>query len=130
MGDSFAPAHPYEDVIFLMRPICWQKHGHWLADGLCRGVTVEPLGATIPGEDNAIEILTDDGVFRGFDDGGQLSSRVRLQSHSLKPEISGHPIIAALISRMGQGWAGRPSRWHCSLGSYRLGLPKSCCFVV
>ena len=50
-----------------MLTIVWNQHAHRLADHLLRAVTEQPLGGSIPGRDDAVQILADDGVVARID---------------------------------------------------------------
>ena len=46
----------------LIQPVLGNDDGDRLADHLVGGIAEDPLGAAVPGLDDAVEILTDDGV--------------------------------------------------------------------
>jgi hypothetical protein len=70
--DPFAAADARENSRLLVEPIRRDQDGDRFADGLLRFVAEQALGPAIPGPDDAVEILADDGVLGRFHDCGEL----------------------------------------------------------
>ena len=58
-----------EDCRLFIAPVEGNDDRNRLADGLLRGEAEQPLRAVVPAENDAVEILRQDGVIRGFDNG-------------------------------------------------------------
>jgi hypothetical protein len=60
-----------KDIGLFILAIGWDDDVDGLADYLIRLPAENPLGAPIPGGDDSFERFADDGIIRGFDDGGE-----------------------------------------------------------
>ena len=76
MVDGLAAADALEYDEFLIVPLRRDQDGHRLADDFGGRIAEEPLGSFVPAGDDAIEVLTDDRVVRGLDDGGEPLHRL------------------------------------------------------
>src|SRR3954462_1602723 len=72
MVDTVAAPDAREDPRLLVFEAWRKKNGHGLADGLAGGMAEQPLGARIPGSDDAIQILADNRIVGGFHDEHEL----------------------------------------------------------
>ena len=61
--------------VFLAPPVGRNDQRDRLADRLGCGVAEHPLGAAVPGHDDAVEVLADDRVVGRFDDGRESLRR-------------------------------------------------------
>ena len=80
MVDALAAAQAAEDVALLVAQLRRHDQVDRLADRLFRGPSEQPLRALVPGGDDAVERLADDGVFGRRDDGGEQRLRLDLVS--------------------------------------------------
>ena len=71
MLDPLAAPDTRQDLGLLAAMVRGDDHGDRVADGLGGGVAEEPFGATVPALDDAVQVLADDGVVGGFDNGGE-----------------------------------------------------------
>ena len=69
--DRAARAHLAQDVIFLRKPVGGDDERDGLADRFFSGVAEHPLGGAVPRRDDAVEVLADDRVVGGLDNGGK-----------------------------------------------------------
>ena len=86
MVDALAAADARENARLLVCAVRRDQDRDRLADDLLGGVAEQPLGARIPGLDDPVEILADDGIVRGFHDRDELlrrSSAARRASSAL-----------------------------------------------
>src|SRR4029077_4090556 len=74
--DGFTAADARENSRLLVEPIRRNQDGDRPADALRGFVSEQALGPAIPGPDDSVEILADDGVVGGFDDRGELLGRL------------------------------------------------------
>ena len=63
-----------QDRVFFGLAIGRNDHANRLADRFARGVAEHPFGRPVPGRDDAVQILADDGVVGRFDDRGEPST--------------------------------------------------------
>ena len=70
--DAFAGGDFAEDLGLFGLKLGRDEHEDGLADDLVRLIAEEPGGSGIPTGDDTLEILADDGVVGGVDDGGEL----------------------------------------------------------
>ena len=77
MIDLFAAADAREDVRLFVEPVRRDQDRDRLADRFLGGVPENTFGGGIPGADDSIEVLADDGVVRGFHDGNELLRGLR-----------------------------------------------------
>src|SRR5689334_19001335 len=71
MLDAFAHSDSFQDVRHLILPVRRRDHRDVMADGLVGRIAQNPLSAGVPAPNDAVEVLTDDGVIGGFDNGGE-----------------------------------------------------------
>ena len=69
MLDALTLPDALQDIGFFALALFRQKHADRFSDRLRRRIAIDMLGTGIPGENDAIQILTDDGVFGRLDDG-------------------------------------------------------------
>jgi hypothetical protein len=74
--DAFTAADARENSRLLVEQIRRNQDGDRPADDLRGFVSEQALGSAIPGPDDSIEILADDGVVGGFDDRGEVLGRL------------------------------------------------------
>ena len=67
--NAFAAADTFEDHGLLLVEILRNEDRHRPPHGLLRAIAEEDLGATIPSQNNAVQILGKDCVVRRFNDG-------------------------------------------------------------
>jgi hypothetical protein len=72
MLDLLAPADAIKDRGFFIMALLWNEDGDRLADHFLRPVPEKLLSALVPTLDDAVEILAEDRVPRGFDDCREL----------------------------------------------------------
>ena len=72
---AFAEAQAGEDGRLFVDAIGRHKDGDRFADDFVGGPAEDALRTGVPGLNDAVEILGDDGVVGGFDDGGEASLR-------------------------------------------------------
>ena len=70
-GDLLPSPDLFQHFEHLRSALGWHDHADRLAEDFVRAITVKPLGPGIPARDLTIELVTDDGIFRVFDDRGQ-----------------------------------------------------------
>ena len=70
-GDLLPSPDLLQHFEHLCSPFGWHDHADRLANHFVRAITVKPLGPGIPARDLTIELVTDNGIFRVFDDRGQ-----------------------------------------------------------
>ena len=87
MIDALSAPDSLEDAGLLIDMVGGNQDGNGLADCLRRGVAEHGLGAPIPGHDDAVQALADDGIIRRFDDRSQ-PTEANLRIHSCPIEIS------------------------------------------
>ena len=73
--DAFPAADARENRRLLVEPIGRDQDGDRPADDLFGLVAEKPLGALVPCRDDAVEVLADDGVVRGFHDRDEMLRR-------------------------------------------------------
>jgi hypothetical protein len=73
--DPLAPAQTGEHVRFFGPAVVRNDQENVFADRLCRGIAEESLGSGIPGRDDAVQRLADDGVIRGPRDSREPTSK-------------------------------------------------------
>jgi len=71
VADALAPRDAGANLLLLLVMVLGDEAGDGLADHLCGGVTKEALGSVIPVRDDAGELLGNDGVLSGLDDGSE-----------------------------------------------------------
>src|SRR3979490_2719839 len=69
--DTLVGSNAREDLVEFMTQFTWNQERNWLSDRFACGIPVHPLGAPIPTQDDALEVLGDDRVFRRIDNGGE-----------------------------------------------------------
>src|SRR4029077_2613144 len=69
--DLLAKSYALKNCRFLILQVHWKQIGDRLADDLIGCVPEKAFGSRVPAVNYAIEVLTDDGVIRGLDDGGE-----------------------------------------------------------
>ena len=62
LADPFAIADTFEDQVFLVLAVGREQPADRLADHFVRGVAEQPLGRRIPRDDDAVQILRDNGI--------------------------------------------------------------------
>src|SRR5437763_93980 len=72
MVNTLSSTKPSKNSRLLVPAFGRNQHVHGLAARLFSGVAKQSLRAGVPGLDHAVQILADDRVIRGFDDGNQL----------------------------------------------------------
>src|ERR1700687_755129 len=70
--NPLAPPDLFENDRFFVLAVGRDYESNWADDRLIRAIAEKPLGALVPAEDHAVEVLGQDGVFGGFDDGGVM----------------------------------------------------------
>jgi hypothetical protein len=104
--DSLAAVNLLEDRGLFILMVERYDDRHRPADGLFGGKAEKPLRAAVPAEDQAVEILREDGVFRRFDNrsivvGRKLVGTPRALTRSMGgPRCLDLPIPALLIGRL------------------------------
>ena len=78
VSDGLAGPDAGEDHVLLGLAIGRNDHANRLADGFSRGVAEHALGGPIPGSDDAVQVLADDGVVGRFDDSGEVAKGDRV----------------------------------------------------
>ncbi len=71
--DRLAGPDARQDHVFFGLPIGGNDHADRLADGFGGGVAEHAFGRAVPGGDDAVQILADDGIVGRFDDAGEMS---------------------------------------------------------
>ena len=71
--DPLTPFDLPENLLLLLDVFGRDEDRHGLANRLGGGVAKDPLGACIPGPNDALEALADDRIVRGIDDCGQMA---------------------------------------------------------
>ncbi len=74
MLEALAGAEFGEDLVLLVLKVCGDEAENGLADDFFGGVAEHALRAVVPGADDAVEVLADDGVVGGIDDGGEAEA--------------------------------------------------------
>jgi hypothetical protein len=69
--DPFAASDAGQDLVFLLLPVVGDDATNGLADHLRFRKAEHPLGGRIPGGDDAVQILADDGIVARIDDRGE-----------------------------------------------------------
>src|SRR4029079_10867230 len=97
-----------------------------LADDFVGGIPENPLGAAVPGLDDAVEILTDDRVVRRGHDGGE-PQRFTLETIGLVLRSRWHPRISIPTARHTERLMGPTGPWklrraQALTGSERVGM--------
>ena len=90
MLDAFAPPQPPHDHREIVGQIRGNQLHNRLPDHLGRRVAVEALGRPIPARDDALERFADDGVVRGFHNGGEV-----------RPDRLGPPLLGNIAGDLG-----------------------------
>jgi hypothetical protein len=62
MLDELAAGDGREDLLFFGMEVCRHQQGDRLADHLLGHVTVKPLGAAVPADNQAVEVFAEDRV--------------------------------------------------------------------
>src|SRR5690349_2822738 len=76
MVDALAGAQAPEDFRLLVLTLGRNENGDGLADHLFGGVAENARGTFIPGDDDAVERLADDGIVRRRNDGSQSAAQL------------------------------------------------------
>jgi hypothetical protein len=76
MIDFFAAPDAVEDQILFGEPVRREQAQNGLADHFVGGITENRRGGPVPAGNDAVQILADDCVIGGFDDGGEVGARV------------------------------------------------------
>ena len=76
MLDAFSARDAGEDVGQLEGAVMGDDGADRLADDLLGRVSIEPFGRPVPAEDDAIEILAEDGVVARVDDRSQQRPKI------------------------------------------------------
>src|SRR5882757_3087535 len=71
MFDTLTAAEVSQYLRFLLQTVLRNQDRDRLADGVFGRVAEQPLRAFVPTRDDAVEVLTDDGVFARLHDRGQ-----------------------------------------------------------
>jgi hypothetical protein len=71
MFDAFASGNLAQDERLLVEPVRRKDEGQRLPDHLRCGVSEQSLSRLVPGEHDPVQILANDGIVRGFNDGRQ-----------------------------------------------------------
>ena len=74
--DSFAAPNALQNTWFFVLPVSRQQDEHRHADDLLGRVAEQALRPLIPGNDHTVEILADDGVFGGRDNGREMERSI------------------------------------------------------
>ena len=89
MTDLLALANLFENMSFLVAQGLGNQHEHRLPERLLGRVAKQPFSRRIPGIDDAGQILADDRVIRGFDDGGVARHQFGIDRRTLPAELAG-----------------------------------------
>src|SRR6185295_48198 len=97
--DLLTKSYALKNCAFLILEAQWEQTGDRLADDLFGCVPEKAFGSWVPAGNYAIEVLTDDGVIRGLDDGGeQLPYLLRLRAFGeINQHVHGTDDIASRI---------------------------------
>ena len=76
MIDPLATADTRQDAWLFVVAFLRDQGENRLADDLIRRIAEQALGALVPAHDGAVEVLADDRVVGGFDDGGEVLGRM------------------------------------------------------
>src|SRR5579871_524504 len=68
---ALATLQTRQDLPFFILPIWWNHDHDRFSDRFRSRITVKALRTPIPARDPPVEILADDGVIRGIDDGSE-----------------------------------------------------------
>src|SRR5205085_2580209 len=71
-----APAKPRQDRILFGEPVRRKQNSDRAADHFVRRVAENDLGTPVPARDDAVQILADDRVVRGLDNGRQVGAGI------------------------------------------------------
>ncbi len=74
--DALAVPHAIQDLLFLLDPLRRQQQRDRLADDLLRPVAEEAFCPRVPGLDDAVEVLGEDGIVGRLDDCRQPRQRL------------------------------------------------------
>ena len=74
--DARAGPDALQDLRFFALEMIGNDRGDRLADHFFGGISEQSLGARIPADDHAVEVLADDGVVGQFHDAGELPARL------------------------------------------------------
>ena len=77
MIDALPANQPFENIGNFIDTLGWRQHRDMLSNNLIRRVSKDPLGAVIPALNDAVQILTEDGVIGGFNNRGQPLTQFR-----------------------------------------------------
>ncbi len=75
--DAVAAPDALQDAGLLVQPLRRDQDDDGPADDLLRPVPEQPLCARVPAGDHAVQVLADDRVVGGGDDGGEMRGRIR-----------------------------------------------------
>jgi hypothetical protein len=64
----------FQNLRDFVRAILWSQKRYVPANDLVGGIAINSFGSPIPCGHGAVEVLTDDGVFGGVDDGSQAGA--------------------------------------------------------
>src|SRR5579883_3571280 len=107
MVDALPASDPRKNFGLFVEPIGRNDERDRFAYRLLGTVSEEALGAVVPSLDDAVEILADDGIVRGFDDRGEvLSGAFRAARLGYVAQISGDDHRAVFEARGGDGNLG------------------------
>ena len=70
--DALAAPNALKNSWLLIVAIRWNQKANRLTDRLFSRVPKEPLRAMVPAGNDSVEVFADDGVFRRFNNSGQL----------------------------------------------------------
>ena len=73
MVNALAPADASQAVRLLVLPVLGDQHQHRFAHGFLGGIAEQALRALVPALDDAVQILAQNGVIRGFHDGAEMA---------------------------------------------------------
>ena len=76
MLEALAATNARQNFRFLVLQVFRNDDGDRLADHLLGRIAEQPLGARIPADDDAVQILADDRIVGGFDNTGELPARL------------------------------------------------------
>ena len=99
---ALAAQHTLQNLLFLLNPLRRQQQRDWLADDLLRPVAEQPLGPCVPGLDDAVEVLGQDGIVGRLNDRRQSRQRLSVCFCSVKSRnTSTTPCTAPSLWRIG-----------------------------
>ena len=113
--DRLTGADARQDHVFFGLAIGRDDHANRLADGLGGGVAEHAFGRPVPGRDDAVQILADDGVVRRFDDPGEMANCdvIRRWLHAVNTHLYGR--VGGCYSAGDRRYRSKPPFWPLAL---------------